>query len=202
MQSSTSRSCPAAILFQRGHGRKCSPGKVYFKHLNRSSRAEATIAAFCSLAGNWVFAYCRWLDPLVPQDHHTLHCNYNRLCADFPGFQACSRDTFLKVLSDLSLSSSRRVARNSRVFPRRKGETAPAAQVPQVAANSSPSSSHELMQHAMPRMLPDLGCRASVICNAGQEVDHLLFAHWVGAQALLRPVDEEEIASFVRSSSF
>ncbi len=49
----------------------------------------------CSAAGYLLFQSRRWLDPRILEDRDLLIRNHDALCAAFPSFAACPRDTFL-----------------------------------------------------------------------------------------------------------
>ena len=50
-------------------------------------------------AGNWLFRGRRWLDPANPEDRNALNVNYDRICIQFPEFEAaCRRDKFIAAL--------------------------------------------------------------------------------------------------------
>ena len=157
----------------------------------------------CSLAGNWIFPFRRWLDPSSPEDYRTLCLNYIRICEEVQDFKTCSRERFFKVLSDPGLLSSRQVGRTMRVCPERKraGAAIPYTDAKMVVIvkipPSSPSSLHNLMSAAG----PELGRPSFAAGNAGEEVDLALFKHWAGAALHLRAVDEEELERFGRSTS-
>ena len=66
------------------------------------------------MAGNWQFFGRRWLNPSDPNDREILEQRYHTLCADFPAFKCCLKDSFFSTLACVITSWSSQLNNTAR----------------------------------------------------------------------------------------